>query len=102
MALRSVAEAIRKDLKTLEFEHKPRGPFGIGISMKLQPGGPLPVRYYREKDIETKVTCDNCTLEYAVYGVFAYCPDCAAHNSLTDLAEEPGPDSQATGPRRET
>jgi len=30
-----------------------------------------PIRYYREKQLETHVTCDNCTLEYAIYGVFA-------------------------------
>lgn len=85
IALQSVAEAIRRDLKTLEFDHKPRGAFGIGISMKLKPGAPLPIRHYREKDLETKITCDSCTLEYAVYGVFGYCPDCAAHNSLLIL-----------------
>jgi hypothetical protein len=44
-----------------------------------------PIRYYREKDLETKIVCDNCTLEYAVYGVFAYCPDCGTHNSLQIL-----------------
>jgi hypothetical protein len=85
IALRDVANAIHRDLKSLEFEHKPRGAFGIGISMKLMPGSPVPIRHYREKDLETKITCDQCTLEYAVYGVFGYCPDCAAHNSLLIL-----------------
>jgi hypothetical protein len=85
VALRTIAEAVRKDLKQLEFEHKPQGGFGIGISMKLKPGAPLPIRHYREKDLETNIICDNCTLEYAVYGVFAYCPDCAVHNSLLIL-----------------
>jgi len=27
--LRKVTDALTKDLKSLEFEHKPRGPFGI-------------------------------------------------------------------------
>jgi hypothetical protein len=31
------------------------------------------------------VTCDSCTLEYAVYGVFGFCPDCGTHNSLQIL-----------------
>ena len=35
VALRKVTDAFRKDLKKLEFEHKPRGAFGIGISMKV-------------------------------------------------------------------
>lgn len=45
----------------------------------------LPVRYYHEETLETEVTCDSCTLQYAIYGVFAYCPDCRKHNSLQIL-----------------
>lgn len=85
VALRQVTEAIRKDLKSLEFDIKPRGSFGIGISMKLQSGTQRPIRHYREKKLETHVECSKCTLQYAVYGVFAYCPDCGEHNSLQML-----------------
>lgn len=46
-----------------------------------------PLHRYSEKDLETDVTCDNCTLVYAVYGVFACCPDCGQHNSLQILAK---------------
>jgi hypothetical protein len=81
VALRQISEAFRKDLKSLEFESKPTGAFGIGISMKLRPGAPPPLRHYRERTLETEIKCDQCTLEYSVYGVFAYCPDCGAHNS---------------------
>jgi hypothetical protein len=81
-----VIEAVRQDLKALEFEHKPRGPFGIGISMKLQPGAPVPIRWYREKSLETETVCDQCGLRYAIYGVFGWCPDCGVHNSLQILA----------------
>jgi hypothetical protein len=31
------------------------------------------------------VTCSECSLEYSVYGVFAFCPDCGKHNSLQIL-----------------
>src|SRR5947207_13090206 len=55
MVRRKVVDAIRKDLKSLEFEHKHKGPFGIGISLKLQPGSPIPVYYYREKQLQTYV-----------------------------------------------
>lgn len=79
-----VTGAILKDFKELEFEHKPRGSFGIGISMKVK-GRPLPIRYYREKQLETDVICDHCTLHYMIYGVFGYCPDCGVHNSLQIL-----------------
>ncbi|MFZ0964125.1 MAG: hypothetical protein WAO35_24935 [Terriglobia bacterium] len=85
VVMRQVTEAVKADLKSLEFEHKPRG--GIGISMKLQPSSPMPLRYYREKRLETEVLCDNCTLRYAIYGVFGWCPDCGVHNSLQILTK---------------
>jgi hypothetical protein len=42
--MRKLTDALVKNLKSLEFEHKPRGPFGIGISMKMQPSAPHPIR----------------------------------------------------------
>ena len=83
--MRQISDAIRKDLKSLEFDHKPRGSFGIGISMKVKSGPPLPIHRYREKELETTVVCSHCTLRYAVYGVFAFCPDCGEHNSYQIL-----------------
>ena len=85
IATQKIGEAFRKDLKALEFNLKPRGMFGIGISMKVKEGPPLPIRYYREKQVETEIACDSCTLQYAIYGVFGWCPDCGAHNSLQIL-----------------
>jgi hypothetical protein len=82
-----VVEAVRQDLKGLEFDHKPRGPFGIGFSMKLEPGAPVPIRWYREKNLETEIVCDHCSLRYAIYGVFGWCPDCGIHNSLQILGK---------------
>ncbi len=76
-----VMGAMLKDLKGMEFNHPPRGAFGIGISMKVT-GSPPPVRGYSELDLETEVVCDACTLRYAIYGVFGYCPDCGTHNNL--------------------
>jgi hypothetical protein len=85
LAIRKITEAVTQDLKSLEFNHPPRGAFGIGISMKVKTGTPPPIRYYREKQLETEVICDQCTLRYAIYGVFAFCPDCGQHNSLQIL-----------------
>lgn len=87
VVIRQVTDAFFKDLKSMEFEHKPRGGFGIGISMKVSRSAPMPVRYYREKQLETEVVCDSCTLRYAIYGVFGWCPDCGAHNSRQILAK---------------
>jgi len=62
------------------------GPIGrqdgfIKMSLKVEPGAPPPVFRYRERDLESELTCSNCTLQYTIYGVFAYCPDCGQHNS---------------------
>jgi hypothetical protein len=53
--------------------------------MKLDPLSPTPVRYCYERNLETDVICDRCTLVYAIYGEFAFCPDCGSHNSMTIL-----------------
>lgn len=87
IVVRKVTDAIRADLKGLEFDHKPKGAFGIGFSMKLKPSAPVPIRYYREKQLETEVICESCALRYAIYGVFGWCPDCGTHNSFQILAK---------------
>lgn len=81
VAVRKITDALVADLKGLEFEQKPHGPFGIGFSMKLNTGPRPPVRFYCEKQLETTLICEACTLRYAVYGAFAYCPDCGIRNS---------------------
>lgn len=86
VALNQITGALLKDLKRLEFNHQPRGGFGVGISMKVS-GRPSSIRYYREKKLETEVVCEKCTLRYMIYGVFGYCPDCGAHNSLQILTK---------------
>ena len=85
VAMRKITDALHKDLKKLEFDHKPKGAFGIGISMKVKPGPSTPIHHYREKQLETEIVCITCTLRYSVYGVFAFCPDCGQHNSLQIL-----------------
>ncbi len=71
-------------LKKHEFDIPARGNFGLGMSLKIT-HKPEPIRYYVEEATETALTCDRCTLQYTIYGVFAFCPDCAAHNSLQIL-----------------
>ena len=88
VAIRRITDAVHQDLKALEFDHKPQGAFGIGFSMKVTRYGQHPIRCYREKELETKVTCDKCTLRFAIYGVFGWCPDCGTHNSLQILSKK--------------
>ena len=59
IALKTITDALHKDLKSLEFEHKPQGLFGIGFSLKIKESAPLPIRYYREKKLETEIVCDS-------------------------------------------
>lgn len=45
LATRKITESIHIDLKKMEFDHKPKGAFGIGLSLKVKPGrGPALVR----------------------------------------------------------
>ncbi|HKI62286.1 MAG TPA: hypothetical protein VKA31_08335 [Mariprofundaceae bacterium] len=85
MIMRDVMGAISKDLKSLEFETKPQGTFGFGLSMKVESGSPQPVHRYREQSLETHAECPSCSLKYAVFGIFAFCPDCRQHNTLQIL-----------------
>ena len=82
VAMRKISDAVLKDLKALEFEHKPTGLFDIGFSLKVKKNRPVPIHYYREKRLETEIICSKCSLRYSVYGVFGFCPDCGQHNSL--------------------
>ena len=85
VAMRNITDAFHEDLKELEFDYKPKGAFGIGVSLKVERGRQPPIYYYRERKLETEVVCTSCTLRYSVYGVFAFCPDCGQHNSIQIL-----------------
>jgi hypothetical protein len=87
VALGKVTEAIREDLKTMEFNQPVRGPFGVGISLTFKPGRAIPIHHYREKSLETEIVCEACTLAYTIYGLFGFCPDCGDHNSFQILSK---------------
>jgi hypothetical protein len=53
----------------------------ISIEFKVKTGRLPPIQFYQEAKLETQVECKQCTLKYAVFGVYAYCPDCGIHNS---------------------
>lgn len=42
----------------------------------------FPIKYYSEQELETNLTCDNCGLKFAIYGVFSNCPDCNKTNAF--------------------
>ena len=43
----------------------------------------FPVKHYSELELETLLTCENCKLEFAIYGVFSHCPDCNELNAFS-------------------
>jgi hypothetical protein len=81
IVIREFTNALKKDMKDWgrKLRQSTKGSF-IQLRMEYK-GRPHPVRHYQEKQLETKAVCDVCALEYAIYGVFAYCPDCGTHNS---------------------
>lgn len=55
------------------------------IQFKIKTSSPnlnFPIKYYTEKELETILICDNCKLEFAIYGVFSRCPDCNEINAF--------------------
>jgi hypothetical protein len=85
VAINQITNAIKKDMQDWgkQLERSTRNSF-VKMSVNYK-SNPRPIRYYQEKQIETFVTCDICTLEYAIFGVFAFCPDCGTHNSVQIL-----------------
>lgn len=84
-AMREVQKYVGDMLKRTFPPSRPRGGDFISITFQYKPGRPLPLYRYEEKQLETALVCSECGLRYAVYGVFGYCPDCGAHNSLQIL-----------------
>jgi hypothetical protein len=87
LAQQYVQDEFHKMFKKLERKypkHKAKRQM-VGFYVEAGPKPRVPIRYYTEQELETRVTCSNCTLKYAVYGVFAYCPDCGLHNSQQTL-----------------
>lgn len=102
VVLKKISGDLLKMMKKMETKPTGNQFISIGITVK---GKSIPVTYYSEKELEEKVACKSCTLQYAIYGAFGYCPDCAEHNSqqiveanfdlvakILDLAKEASPD----------
>lgn len=85
VAINEIMGALQSDIKEWgrELENSTKNSF---MKMKIDyQSNPHQIQYYQEKQLETNITCEVCTLEYAIYGVFAFCPDCGTHNSIQIL-----------------
>ena len=80
--LQPIMRKFTQDIMSLNTRQ--RGPFQIRFDVRYRPA---PQYSYIERQLETRVICDQCTLEFAVYGVFASCPDCERLNALTTCSK---------------
>ena len=78
---RVLSDHLYGEFKKMEF--KTSGP--LSFSLKVTRSGHVPIHPMADVELETKMTCEQCTLEYVIYGVFGFCPDCGAHNSFAIL-----------------
>lgn len=76
--INKVSGDLLKMAKKLERKPKRNQFLSIGITVK---GKPTAITHYSEKELEEKIECNNCSLQYTIYGAFGFCPDCAGHNS---------------------
>jgi hypothetical protein len=79
LVLNRFSQDMLNELKKAEIKPDPNALFSIGIKVE---GSATPIIRYSEKELEERATCSSCTLQYAIYGTFAFGPDCGVHNSL--------------------
>ncbi|HSP14045.1 MAG TPA: hypothetical protein VLV78_04765 [Thermoanaerobaculia bacterium] len=84
IALRQLQGQIANQIKSSFREIHTSGPISLHVTMRFE-GNDIPIEHYQERSLETEITCEQCTLQYKIYGVFATCPDCATHNSISIL-----------------
>jgi Zn finger protein HypA/HybF involved in hydrogenase expression len=65
-----------------ELERKTRNSFIQFKFKESRNNFSVPIKYYKEEELETKITCNNCGLVFSIYGVFARCPDCNQLNAF--------------------
>jgi hypothetical protein len=73
------------DKLTNSFKQLERSSRNSLIQFKVKSSGSnfnFPIKYYSESELETNLNCDNCGLEFAIYGVFSNCPDCNETNAF--------------------
>ena len=82
VAAKELVEPLLQGFKR-DVEHLNRGQSTGLIQLKISVDyEPISINRYLERRLETDVSCDNCSLEFSVYGVFASCPCCGQLNAL--------------------
>jgi hypothetical protein len=82
VVVKQVVEPVLQDFKrNIEALNRPSRDSLIDIRFSVKTPS-FRIHSYRESDVETLASCDNCGLEFAVFGVFAFCPDCGQLNAF--------------------
>ena len=87
VAFESISSDIESDLNRMaeDFNRQFQRDQGLfSLSLEIDSTPPT-IHFPADFRLETHVECSNCTLKYAVYGVYAYCPDCGRHNAVQML-----------------
>ncbi|MBW8331831.1 MAG: hypothetical protein K0M40_07415 [Prolixibacteraceae bacterium] len=74
-------DKLNRSFKELERRTRNNSFFKITVKTSGQSFS-IPIKYYSEEELETSLTCDNCGLEFSIFGVFAQCPDCNELNAF--------------------
>lgn len=80
-----IKELVEPELRKLEqsFKDLEQSTRGGLIQIKTHiDTQPFHLHHYQEREVETHIICDSCGLEFAIFGVFASCPDCGNLNAL--------------------
>ena len=76
--VRPMLQGFKRNVERMN-RHQSGGLLQLKFSVDYRP---VSIHRYVERRLETEVTCDNCSLEFSVYGVFASCPCCGQLNAL--------------------
>ena len=60
----------------------------VGPSLSYKPGRPPPLRRPLEEELRRDVTCPQCGLEHAVFGLATWCADCGNDIFMTHVQTE--------------
>ena len=74
-------DKLNRSFKELERSTRNNSFFKITVKTSGQSFS-VPIKHYSEEELETSLTCDNCGLEFSIFGVFAQCPDCNELNAF--------------------
>lgn len=79
--LKPALDEINQSFKKLEYQTR-NSMFQIKVKSSYN-NISYTIDYYHEIELETIINCDSCNLEFAIFGVFANCPDCGQLSAIT-------------------